>query len=103
MARPEAVSQAQIGQAKLGQNGGSMTALAWPGMAKSQSQAVRPWLSRAKGGNFFCRNLNDLYNHQTLIYQCAAVVPCRFLSSSPSPLFMAPHPHIHTSLSTFFF
>jgi hypothetical protein len=37
LARPEAVSRA-----KPGHDDGSMTALAQPGVSKSQSQAVRP-------------------------------------------------------------
>ena len=47
LAQPEAVSQAkwaQIGQARLGHNDSFMAALAWPGVLKSQSQAVKPWL-----------------------------------------------------------
>jgi hypothetical protein len=39
LARPEAVSQAKPGQVD-----GFMTALAWPGVLKSQSQAVKPRL-----------------------------------------------------------
>ena len=52
LARPEAMSRAKPGQVD-----GFMTALAWPGVLKSQSQAVRPRLSRAKGGAFVCGNL----------------------------------------------
>lgn len=48
MAQPEAVSQA-----KPGQNGGFVTALAWPGVLESQSQAVRPWFWQATGGHLF--------------------------------------------------
>ena len=36
--------QAQIGQAKLGQDDGLMAALAWLGVLKSQSQAMKLWL-----------------------------------------------------------
>jgi len=39
LAQPEAVSQA-----KLGHDDGFMVALAWPGVLKSQSQAVKLWL-----------------------------------------------------------
>jgi hypothetical protein len=44
--RLEAVSQAQIGQAKPGQNGGSITALARPGVLESRSRAARPRFSQ---------------------------------------------------------
>ena len=39
LARPEAVSRAKPGQVD-----GFMTVLAWPGVLKSQSQAVKPRL-----------------------------------------------------------
>jgi len=44
MAQPEAMSQA-----KPGQNGSFLTALARPGVLKSQSQAIRLWLWQVTG------------------------------------------------------
>src|SRR5271156_2286325 len=103
MARPEAVSQAQIGQAKPGQNGGSLTALARPGMVKSQSQAVRPRLSRAKEGNFFCKFMIYIIIKLYIIYQLCMDTPAVVSHLRRHRPTLAPHPHIRTSLSTFFF
>jgi hypothetical protein len=46
----------KIGQAKLGQIGGFMMTLAWPGVLESQSQAIRPQLWWAMG-TFVCGDL----------------------------------------------
>ena len=69
-----------------------MTALAWPEILESQSQAVKPRLSRAEG-TFICGS--SYLHHQTLIYQCCietpAVVLCRFFICHRPSLWLLIH------------
>jgi hypothetical protein len=108
MARPEAVSQAKPGPNRPSQAGPKWRlhdgfGLAWDGEKPKPGREAAAFAS--KGRNFCLREFMAwvIMHHQTLIYQLLHGHTRRRSLSFFIFVAIAPHPHICTSLSTFFF